>query len=54
MTKPAGVFLQIIGAFMLLYALGSWANVDEPAPIFSTVASLVLLWVGGIPARRKG
>lgn len=50
MTKPAGVFLQIIAALLIFYwliigmAAGQW---------IPGVLGVALLYIGGIPARRK-
>ncbi|WP_018935650.1 MULTISPECIES: hypothetical protein [unclassified Thioalkalivibrio] len=50
MTKPAGVFLQIIGVLMILYGFTEAAEGGSQWPIW---AGLGLLVWGGIGIRKR-
>lgn len=51
MTKPAGVFLQIVGVGVGLLGLGALSQ-NVAMGVAVTGIGLVLLYLGGLPARR--
>lgn len=55
LTKPAGCFLQILGVLVGLASLVMLTQPGVPPIIAGTafVGALVLLYVGGKPARRR-
>jgi len=53
MTKPAGVFMQIMGAILLLFAIIEMTNVASPVAWLTLILAVALLHFGGAPARKK-
>ena len=51
MTKPAGVFLQLLSIPLILFGMTAFAD-GNLAAICVGLAGLLLLWIGGRPARQ--